>query len=458
MKVLSFDVGIKNLAACIVEWDDYDNNNEDIKSNLKIHYWTIINLLTSQTDSDKIINDYKCCCKDSKKNDCTKKAKSYVEFNNIKYYFCTKHLSSKDDVLSPIINIYAEENWLQEKNLNCEICELTQLADKIGDNTSIDTEHKDICIHNSISKDKIKTSRKMYYINKLINKTLCSKHYKTMIDKIETAKKKVSLIKNKKVKDMTSDDLKFHLVKCLDERKIDLLNVDMVLIENQPTFKNPTMKAISDTLYTWFMIRGIADKEINNSTIQKIKFISPSNKLKEFDQTNIEEASENKKYKETKKLSVENTKTILLSYDLNQWINVIMSHQKKDDLADSFLQGWYVLNNMNEDKLYKQWRILYDSKVIKVADLVEKKLTDKEKKGEKKKKGIKINLNSNNESDETIQLVQLSKSDKTEQSDQNDINILNLGQTAKTKNLNIKSTIRSISKIKKNNKIDSIKL
>jgi len=63
MKVLSFDVGIKNLAACILEWDE-SNNNENIISNLKIHYWTIINLLTSQTESDKIINDYKCCCKD----------------------------------------------------------------------------------------------------------------------------------------------------------------------------------------------------------------------------------------------------------------------------------------------------------------------------------------------------------------------------------------------------------
>ena len=42
MRVLSFDVGIKNLAACIVEWNDSSNLSEDPKSNLKIHYWTII--------------------------------------------------------------------------------------------------------------------------------------------------------------------------------------------------------------------------------------------------------------------------------------------------------------------------------------------------------------------------------------------------------------------------------
>ena len=46
MRVLSFDVGIKNLAACIVEWTDSSNLSEDPKSNLKIHYWSIIkNLL-----------------------------------------------------------------------------------------------------------------------------------------------------------------------------------------------------------------------------------------------------------------------------------------------------------------------------------------------------------------------------------------------------------------------------
>ena len=102
------------------------------------------------------------------------------------------------------------------------------------------------------------------------------------MDKVISSSNKICPIKIKKVKDMTTDDLKFHLVKCLDERKEYLLtNVDMVLIENQPTFKNPTMKAISDTLYTWFMIRGIVDATLNNSSIKKIKFISPSNKLKE---------------------------------------------------------------------------------------------------------------------------------------------------------------------------------
>ena len=43
----------------------------------------------------------------------------------------------------------------------------------------------------------------------------------------------------------------------LDSNK-ELLNVDNVVTENQISFKNQ-MKAISDTLYTWFMIRVRVD-------------------------------------------------------------------------------------------------------------------------------------------------------------------------------------------------------
>jgi hypothetical protein len=94
------------------------------------------------------------------------------------------------------------------------------------------------------------------------------------MNKVTKSYNKLIPLNNKKVKDMTSNDIKFELIKCLDDRKNELLtNAEIVLIENQPSFKNPSMKAISDVLYTWFMIRGIVDKEINNSTIKEIRFI-----------------------------------------------------------------------------------------------------------------------------------------------------------------------------------------
>ena len=40
------------------------------------------------------------------------------------------------------------------------------------------------------------------------------------------------------------------------------------------------MKSISSTIYDYYLIRGIFDKEITKSKINRVKFMSPSNKLK----------------------------------------------------------------------------------------------------------------------------------------------------------------------------------
>jgi len=342
MKVLSFDVGIKNLAGCIIEWN---SESDDIKSRLNIHYWDIINIVQNKTNSEQ--KSYKCSNKD-----CTGKVKSYIDLLGTKYYLCSKHLIKKDELLGHLIKPWNENNWTQIKNCQCNSCDLTE--------TNL---------------------RKTYFFNKELNMTLCNKHYKSDMNKITKSYNKLIPLNNKKVKDMTSNDIKFELIKCLDNRKDELLtNAEIVLIENQPSFKNPTMKAISDVLYTWFMIRGIVDKEINNSTIKEIRFISPSNKLKEFDTKKLDEADDTKKYKITKKLSVDNTKTILTSYDLDRWTERILSFDKKDDLADCFLQGWYVLNNIYNDELYNNWQELYKSKVINVSTEVEIKTKEKKKK------------------------------------------------------------------------------
>ena len=351
MRVLSFDVGIKNLAGCILEWNETDN----LKSNLKIHYWDVINVVDSKKKEDEL--QYKCT-----NNDCKMKVKSYIELNNIKYCFCTRHLKDKETLLNHIFEPYAESNFTQTPEGCCTQCD-------------IETSSK---------------RKKTLYTNINLNICICAKHYKQLITKTANAKKKVISFKKSKVKDMTTNDLKLHLIKCLDARKDILLkDIDMVLIENQPTFKNPTMKSVSDTIYTWFMIRGVVDKNINNSSIKDVKFISPSNKLKEFNTETIEDAEDNQKYKITKKLSVENTKTILTSYGLDESISRILSFDKKDDLADSFLQGWYVLNSIYNDKLYAEWQTLYADIKLNIKSDVEVAIT-KIKKTKKSKEVLDL--------------------------------------------------------------------
>jgi len=63
-----------------------------------------------------------------------------------------------------------------------------------------------------------------------------------------------------------------------------LLNVDCVVIENQPSLKNPQMKSIQMILYSYFLILGkVIGNNTNSSYIENIEFCSASNKLKVYD-------------------------------------------------------------------------------------------------------------------------------------------------------------------------------
>ena len=348
MKVLSFDVGIKNLAACIIEWN---SSTDSIgQSNLQIHYWDIINLLSSHNDKKHVDLSIDKCLFDG----CKIKPKSYVNLDSVKYCFCTKHLTKKDILMANVTKSYDDSKWLQIKNKGISQC------------MKCDCKN-------------IKSTLQTFYVNDKLNQTLCAKHYKIYMSKYSKSIAKICPIKKSKVDNMTTNEIKFHLIKCLEERAHILLNVDAILIENQPALANPKMKGVADTLYTWFMIRGTFDKHLNNSTINEVKFISPSNKLKEFDQKKIKEAKDTgnmkKAYDLTKALSVEITKMILASYGFNKWLDIILKFDKKDDLADSFLQGWYVLNDIFYDKPYIEWQKLYADTVINVNTNVEEKIT-----------------------------------------------------------------------------------
>ena len=177
-----------------------------------------------------------------------------------------------------------------------------------------------------------------------------------------------------------------------------LLNVDKVVIENQPSLKNPQMKSIQMIVYSYFLMYG---KVLNNNEnkIMDIDFCNASNKLKvykgpeiilvkkirkekkvdaklqviidlqgcssneiiinnEIEEDSKEDSKENSKekkgkekkskipklsYGDKKKMAVEHVK-FFLKEDI-QNLEIFLNHKKKDDLADSYLQGLYVLNN-----------------------------------------------------------------------------------------------------------------
>jgi hypothetical protein len=195
----------------------------------------------------------------------------------------------------------------------------------------------------------------------------------------------VNLVDNEELK--KNRNLLFENIPRKLHEKPQLLNVDIVVIENQPSLKNPQMKSIQMILYSYFLILGkvIGNGENSTSYIDKIDFCSASNKLKIYDgppiileekkkrcvtkkdknieekiQENIEEKSQeiklsdNKvkkssaiKYGDKKKLAIEHAKYFLKD-NLN-YMDFFMNHKKKDDLSDSFLQGLYYFKNINKE-------------------------------------------------------------------------------------------------------------
>lgn len=128
---------------------------------------------------------------------------------------------------------------------------------------------------------------------------------------------------------------------------------DVVLIENQPSFLNPTMKAISTMIYTFFMIQTLENEEKS-----QVKYISPRKKLKVADKGDASGAPQNgvitaippgsrhskNKYNERKKRAIEYARHYLKDVIQDpKALAKFEAHAKKDDCADALLFGIYYL-------------------------------------------------------------------------------------------------------------------
>lgn len=100
---------------------------------------------------------------------------------------------------------------------------------------------------------------------------------------------------------------------------------DVVLIENQPALKNPIMKTIQMLIYSYFHGRSYW-----RSLGTTIKFMSATEKLKPFEINSTD-------YAGRKKAAIHYVRMIFA--EVSRRRQFFDSHKKKDDLADSFLQG-----------------------------------------------------------------------------------------------------------------------
>ncbi len=279
MKILSIDVGIKNLAFCLFDNDISCNNHSYL-----IKKWNVVDLSTSE----EII---KKCCGKEKKGPCLKPAK-YSKNNQC---YCIKHAKKEKYVLpaSDLKTAYINKQKHQK---------LIDIA----------TKYK---IHYTIEKPK--KSDLVSLITDFAKENCYEELIKTSASDVDL----ITIGKNIKLK--------------FDNLFSEELIIDHVIIENQISPIANRMKTIQGQIVQYFIMSGI--------DVKNIEFISASNKLKEF------ENDEKSEYKDRKKLGIIKTQEILQNNNnfSNSMLNYFNTHKKKDDLADSFLQGvWFIKNKI----------------------------------------------------------------------------------------------------------------
>jgi len=260
MKILSIDIGIKNLAICMIETNDSDT--------FKILQWDVINLC-GEAPLCKCITTTK---KQTKM--CNKKAT--YEKNGICY--CKTH-AKKTNYIIP-----SNDTKINKLTLN----ELIDLASKYNITPITPPKKKDIIAP-----------------------------LKTYI-----AANSFNIIPRVKANELSLIDIGISISKKLTTQ-LDLTIIDKVIIENQLSPLASRMKTIQGMVAQYFIMHGIRD----------IIFISATNKLKPYITGKLN-------YKQRKEYGIKITQIILTSNAIHStWKLVFEKHTKKDDLADSLLQG-----------------------------------------------------------------------------------------------------------------------
>ena len=321
-KILSWDVGIKHLAFCIIN---------ETPTGFNIEQWQNINL----TDSDLQV----CCGILKKKNKLAKEeiCGAHAKFYNGTKYYCGTHKS---------------QYILDLESLNKQYI-------KVYDN-----ETKAVCEYDS---KKAKCCKKGIF---MFDDVICCKIHKDMQFKAKVKELTLKPLKNKNCTD-TSPEI-------ICEKMYDKLNdldcikhVTDVYIENQPDMNN-TMRGVSSMLLAYFVFlskslnikmnvklvsASIKIKFDDSLLLYATKYIADHDKIKKPDckcricKTAIE-LNRNKtdfdnnftKYKfnydSTKELGIIYTKKILSDNNMDDFLNFINSCNKQDDLCDAFLHGY----------------------------------------------------------------------------------------------------------------------
>jgi hypothetical protein len=251
MKLVSVDVGLRNLAVCVLEGTS--------RSDVKILHWEVIDVMAESVGLSKPLC-YKC-----------KKSANWV--NNGKYA-CKPHTTTTAKLPT-------------KKSLNQKSTEeLQQTACASG----------------------LKGNTKKELVDSLYQ------HYKNNTwARCVKSTKQVSVV-----------DLADPIAKALESRRSIWKDADLIAFEQQP---DKRMLCVQAMLHMWFVCQGF-----------RCKGVSATHKL-----TNIVTLQDSTKtYKGRKNTGIIHAQELVKD---NKWNTFMMKHPKKDDLADCYLQGVWLLEH-----------------------------------------------------------------------------------------------------------------
>jgi len=337
MKIISFDVGIKNMAYCILS---IERGNQ-----LIIEDWNVLNLM----DAEPLPSTFKCSCillnaKTQKKNKKIKKGKTNeiainpnsinenipMPNNNVLCGKLAKY-SKTNDTAIPEITYYCEKHAKQNTQFCIPKKEYSQShLNKLKKDELISIYNKlfDTTITNGFTKPVLLEKILKYYEDK------CFTSIKTIKGKTASETNLIMIGKNMKT-----------LLNNVPIIQNSIMDITHVIIENQISPIANRMKTIQGMLAQYFIMKCSHDIHI--------EFVSSINKLKNFvklvnatgDATlkcNVKNS-----YNKNKMNSINICSQIIQNNEsLIKWITVLNS-KKKDDYADSFLQGFWYLTHHN---------------------------------------------------------------------------------------------------------------
>lgn len=248
MKLVSFDVGLRNLAFCVMKGTN--------RSNLKILHWDLIDVMSESAGLDNI----KCF-----------KCKKPANWTNKTGYACTLH---KPKHAKPPTKSSLNKKTLEELN---------------------------------------KDAKQTFRTKKDAIAFLVSGYSKDIWKRCVKSTKAMSVV-----------DLADPIALCLEARKDLWKDADLIAFEQQP---DKRMLCVQAMLHMWFVCAGY-----------KCKGVSASHKLTNM----ITTQDSTKTYKGRKKTGILHATELVPTAENREYM---LKHPKKDDLADCFLQGLWVLEN-----------------------------------------------------------------------------------------------------------------